>query len=286
MSRITGTPPNLLGTDVWEGDAFGQMCCWLPCDGKSWGMISTGADGLHMWFTIGRPRLLGLTEARLASSTDNGRSWTKVDWAFTPADKVLMPSFLQIGQGHTSSVLPSRIERYIYSYSVRLVTQPGHVRSPRQIDLMRVARKMPERRDSYEFFAGTDPVGNPIWTKDLNQRVSVLQQAHVLDVPLTVAWNPHLQRYTMVMGHLPEEDTAKRGAGFYEATQPWGPRYKIMELEDFAEGTIFFYQIPTKWMNADLSVWMAFTGPGKADGQEWDALNVVKAQFVLASDPS
>jgi hypothetical protein len=59
-----------------------------------------------------------------------------------------------------------------------------------------------------------------------------------------------------------------------------------MELEDFAEGTIFFYQIPTKWMNADLSVWMAFTGPGKADGQGWDALNVVKAQFVLASDPS
>jgi hypothetical protein len=186
-------------------------------------MISTGADGLHMWFTIGRARLLGLTEARLASSTDNGRSWTKVDWAFTPADKILMPSFLQIGQGHTSSVLPSRIERYIYSYSVRLVTQPGHVQSPRQIDLMRVARKMPERRDSYEFFAGTDPVGNPIWTKDLNQRVSVLQQAHVLDVPPTVAWNPHLQRYIMVMGHLPKEDTAKRGAGFYEATQPWGP---------------------------------------------------------------
>lgn len=156
-----------------------------------------------MWFTIGRPHLLGLTEARLASSTDNGGNWTKADWAFTPADKILMPSFLQIGQGHTSSVLPSRIERYIYSYSVRLVTQPGHVQSPGQIDLMRMARKMPESRGSYESFAGTDPVGNPIWTKDLNQRVWILQKAHVLDAPPTVAWNPHLQRYIMVMQHYP-----------------------------------------------------------------------------------
>jgi hypothetical protein len=36
VSRITGTPPNLMGTDVWEGDAFGQKCCWLPWNGKSW----------------------------------------------------------------------------------------------------------------------------------------------------------------------------------------------------------------------------------------------------------
>ena len=37
-------------------------------------------------------------------------------------------------------------------------------------------------------------------------------------------------------------------------------------------------------MNADLSAWMAFTGPDKEGGQEWDALDVVKVKFVLA-DP-
>ncbi len=36
VSRITGTPPGLSGSDVWEGDAFGQTCCWLPWNGKSW----------------------------------------------------------------------------------------------------------------------------------------------------------------------------------------------------------------------------------------------------------
>ena len=37
-------------------------------------------------------------------------------------------------------------------------------------------------------------------------------------------------------------------------------------------------------MYADLSAWMAFTGPDKEGGQEWDALDVVKVKFVLA-DP-
>lgn len=286
MSRITGTPPRLPGSDVWEGDAFGQTCCWLPWNGKSWGMLSTGVDGLHMWFTIGHPRLLCFIEARLATSTDNVRSWSKAQWAFTPADGILMPSFLQIGKGHTARAIPGRITRYIYSYSIRLLTHPSDVQSPGQIDLMRVARKIPGRRGSYEFLAGTDTVGNPIWTKDINQRVPVLEKAHVLDAPPSVAWNRYLQRYMMVMGHIPEDDTTKRGVGFHEATEPWGPWDKIKELENFAEGTIFLYQFPTKWMDADLSAWMAFTGPDNAGGQEWDALDVIKAQFILAPDPS
>ena len=36
----------------------------------------------------------------------------------------------------------------------------------------------------------------------------------------------------------------------------------------------------------DLSAWMAFTGPDKAGGQEWDALDVVKMQFVRTLDPT
>lgn len=286
VSRITGTPPHLSGTDVWAGAASGQTCCWLPWNGKSWGMVSTGADGLHMWFTIGRPRLLGFLEARLASSTDDGRSWTKANWAFMPADRILMPSFLQIGRGQTSNMLPGGILRYVYSYSVRLVTESGNVQSPGQIDLMRVARKHPTVRSSYEFFAGTDSVGNPIWTKDLRRRVPVMEKPNVLDAPPTVAWNPYLGRYIMVMGHVPANDRSKRGVGFYEASQPWGPWYKIKELDQFAEGTIFFYQFPTKWMSPDLSAWMAFTGPDKVGGEEWDALNVVKTRFVLTQDPT
>lgn len=109
-------------------------------------MISTGIDNLYMWFTIGRPRLLGFTEARFATSTDNGRNWSKAQGAFTTADGILMPSFLQIGKGHTARAIPSRITRCIYR--TRFMTHPSDVQSLGQIDLMRVARKRPTRRGS------------------------------------------------------------------------------------------------------------------------------------------
>ena len=282
VSRITGTPPNLTGYETWEGDAYGQECCWTPWNGKSWGMISVGTERLHMWYTIGRPRYTGFIEARIASSNSSGRRWSKADWAFTPADGVLMPSFLQIGRGYTSSELPPEIMDYVYSFHARYVEHPD---AQARIDLMRVPKRRIGHRGEYEFFSGTDFTGAPICSKDLKQRVAVLQKPHVLDAPPTVAWNPHLRRFIMAMGHVPEDETTERGVGFYEARQPWGPWYRIKEIDQFAEGTIFLDQFPTKWMNADRSAWMAFTGPDKPGGQEWDALDVVKVQFVLADEP-
>jgi hypothetical protein len=112
--------------------------------------------------------------------------------------------------------------------------------------------------------------------------VPVLEKPHLLDAPPTVAWNRHLDRYLMVLGHVPEGATGKRGVGFYEARQPWGPWYRIKEQDQFAEGTIFFFQLPPKWMQADGTAWMGFTGPDKDGGEEWDALDIVRVRFVKA----
>jgi hypothetical protein len=243
-------------------------------------MLSTGQD-LHMWFTLGRPRALGFTEARLATSSDGGRSWRKAGWAFKPEDKFLMPSFLQVGRGHAAEGLPAAVTGYAYSYHTRYVRHPGHVQTPGRLDLVRVPRDRMDERGSYEFFAGRDAAGDALWTKDLGARVPVLEKPHLLDAPATVSWNRHLGRYLMVLGHVPEGETGKRGVGFYEARQPWGPWYRIKEQDQFAEGTIFFYQLPPKWMQADGSAWMGFTGTDKAGGQEWDALDVVKVRFAL-----
>jgi len=279
VSRITGNPDSLKGVDTWEGDAQGQSCCWLPWNGKSWGMISVGAK-LHMWFTIGRPRAMGFSEARIVTSGDNGKTWSKASWAFSPGDKFLMPSFMQAGKSYTSSDLPAEIMNYVYSYHTRYVRHPSYVQSPGMVDLVRVPKAQVANRASYEFFAGVNGAGQPIWTKDLNQRKPVLDKPYILDAPPAVSWNPHLKRFIMVMGHVTSNSAANIGVGFYEAEKPWGPWYKIKEQASFAEGTIFFYQLPTKWMNADLSAWMAFTGPDKEGGQEWDALDVVNVKFV------
>ncbi|MGE3292571.1 MAG: Ig-like domain-containing protein, partial [Geminicoccaceae bacterium] len=256
-------------------------------NGKSWGMISVGSN-LHMWFTIGRPRAMGFNEARIATSSDNGKSWKKAGWAFTPADRFLMPSFMQVGKNYTSSDLPGEIMNHVYSYHTRYVKHPGYVQSPGRVELVRVPKGQVGTRAAYEFFAGLNGAGQPIWTKDLNQRQPVLEKPYLLDAPPTVSWNPHLKRFIMVMGHVTSTSTANIGVGFYEAEQPWGPWYRIKEQAGFAQGTIFFYQLPTKWMNPDLSAWMAFTGPDKEGGEEWDALDVVNIKFVKAGggDPA
>jgi hypothetical protein len=54
----------------------------------------------------------------------------------------------------------------------------------------------------------------------------------------------------------------------------------VKEQASFAQGTIFFYQFPPKWMKSDLTAWLAFTGPDKEGGKEWDALNTVEVKFV------
>ena len=139
VSRINGTPPKLTGAETWEGAAQGGSCCWSSWNGKSWGMIAIGAK-LHMWFTIGRPRALGFTEARIATSSDNGATWSKANWAFTPGDKMLMPTFMQVGQGYQSGQLPAEIMNYVYSFHTQYVTHPSHVQSPGKVLLMRAPK--------------------------------------------------------------------------------------------------------------------------------------------------
>ena len=74
-----------------------------------------------------------------------------------------------------------------------------------------------------------------------------------------MAWNPYLGRFVMVMSHVPAGATGKRGVAFYEAERPWGPWQEIATVDQFAEGTTFFFQFPTKWMQPDLSAWLAFS---------------------------
>ena len=71
---------------------------------------------------------------------------------------------------------------------------------------------------------------------------------------------------------------AGRGVAFYDAPTPWGPWTVIRAYDQFAEGTVFFYQLPTRWMAADGSAVLAFSGTDAT--REWDALNTVRVRFV------
>ena len=64
------------------------------------------------------------------------------------------------------------------------------------------------------------------------------------------------------------------------AWRPWGPWKRIKLIDRFAQETVFFFQLPAKWQQPDHSAWLAFSGIDARDGQEWDALNIVKVRFV------
>ena len=285
VSRITGTPPNLTGVETWEGDAQGGSCCWSSWNGKTWGMIAIGAK-LHMWFTIGRPRALGFTEARIATSSDNGATWSKANWAFTPQDKMLMPTFMQVGPGlPVERQLPAEIMNYVYSFHTRYVTHPSHVQSPGKVTADARAEGPGADRGSYEFFAGTTAGGAPIWTTELGQRRAGAGEAqHPRRRP-----DGGLEPASEALHHgdgarARPRPTPSAGSASTRRRSPGAHGTGSRRSTSSPQGTIFFYQFPTKWMNADLSAWMAFTGPDKEGGQEWDALDVVKVKFVLA-DP-
>lgn len=277
VSRIAGRPETLTGRDVWEGDAQGGGCCWAPWNGKSWGMVAVGSE-LHMWFTIGRPRALGFTEARIATSVDRGQSWRKADWAFTPGDGMLMPSFLQLGRGYDAAGAPADTADYVYAYHTRYVHHPAALQSPGAVMLMRVPKGRVRDRTEYRFYAGSTDAGVAQWADTPAAAVPVLEKPHLLDAPPGVSWNRHLGRFLMVMAHVPPEDPTRRGVAFYEAERPWGPWFEVKRLDQFAEGTIFYFQLPTKWMTADGGAVLAFCGPDAT--QEWDALTTMRIRFL------
>ena len=282
VSRITGAPPELKGQDVWEGSGHGGACCWADWNGKSWGMLATGTD-LHMWFTQGRPRALGFTEARLATSSDGGRSWRKADWAFTAADRMLMPSFLQLGRGYHAPELPAEITDYAYSYHSRLMATPGHVQTPGRVDLVRVPKGRIAERAAYQFFAGHGPDGAALWTPDINSQRPILEKSHLLETPPTVTWNPYLA--ALHHGDAPRARSKPEPAGRLASTKRKrhgvpGSRSTRSRTSPAARRSSSSCR-PNGNSRTGPPGW-PFRASTCASGQEWDSLNIVKVRFVLA----
>ena len=172
-----------------------------------------------------------------------------------------MPSFLQVGKGYSSAALPGEIMNYRLQlpHPLRDHSEPrpgagqgrpgtGAARPGDGSGGLRVLRR-DQRRRRADLEHGPEP-----------GRAGAREAVH----PRRAA-DGGLEPLCEALHHgdgardvrIPTPTSA---SAFYEAEKPWGPWFKIKEQASFAQGTIFFYQFPTKWMNADLSAWMAFTG--------------------------
>jgi hypothetical protein len=265
VARVEGTAENYNGYNVWGGKNPENPAQF---GGKSYGIISV--DGvLYMWVSPGS-NARNYTEARLVWSVDHGATWTRANWAFTKAEELILPTFLQFGRDYAGAR-----DNYVYSYAIRLKDDSAlTVQKPGQIDLMRVPKEQILERDAYEFFAGLNNQGQPMWTADINARQPVFSDPNGVGWNASVSYNAGLGRYLLATEHT---RTMAGNLGVFDAPEPWGPWTTVGYYSNWEGfGSVFFWNFANKWLSADGKQFtLIFTGT-----RENDSWNTVNGSFV------
>ena len=166
----------------------------------------------------------------------NGTGTSPADTVWGGALSVCPGGFVQFGAGYTG--LPARLAGYVYMYGVPPAT--WFAIGPSETYLVRVPIEPTVKlltAAAYQYFAGLDVNGNPIWTANGNQKKIVFKDQIDQKYRYTSADGTACagQRVPMGMGMFEAVydsqlgrfiATAQQKAGqvaFYEAPDPWGP---------------------------------------------------------------
>jgi hypothetical protein len=217
---------------------------------------------------------------RLYRSTNQGQSWqeTGVEYtqsSFSDSRGFYCPTFLQYGKDYQGAR-----DSYVYMYAPELKSSSWEVQKPGEITLMRVPRSGLSSRSQYEYFAGLDGGGSPVWTGDMNGRRPVFQDRENGVMTVSVSYNPGLGRYFLITEHT----AGMRGnIGIYDAPEPWGPWTTVLFESGFGtpeiDATTFFWNFSNKWLSADgRDFTLVFTGVSSNDS--W---NTVRGRFTTGS---
>ena len=295
-------------------------------DGKAGSIIAVGND----FYTIG-----GLWDARdlqgvqghksgapkrnqLGYSRGNAHSWQASPWSFctpdTPAGSFCAGGFINFGRGNHGA--PAG---YVYLLGVanspdywagdagpEVAAEQGRTAaaspdatpaaSIANTYLARVSKRHVLQREAYEFFAGLDSRGRPVWTRDQQHMQAVFtDRAASLE---SASYIPGIGRYLATAQGPYIGQTS-----FYDAPHPWGPwttvSYNNIDPQTGdggwanlgkAGGGSLGVHIVNAWTSQDgLSLWMTYSSDGKAPdgalfppaGTMLDSFNLVHAQLVL-----
>jgi hypothetical protein len=234
-----------------------------------------------MWVSPGSDAA-NYEEAKIYRSANHGISWEAANWAFTKADGLILPTFLQFGRNYHAAR-----DDFVYVYAthfkpkVRLVKDHLRVQRPGEIALMRVHKARIMERMSYTFFRGLGEGGNPIWTEKLPDRQPVFRDSNGVGWNNSVSYNPGLGRYILMTEHT---ESSKGKLGIFDSPQPWGPWTTAEYTNAFGgpklEPTTFFWNFSNKWLSADgRNFTLVFTGTGRGVGN--DSWNTVQGSFIV-----
>jgi CubicO group peptidase (beta-lactamase class C family) len=240
IAKVTGSPAHVKGINIRSesGERMGQ------------GAAGAKASGMLMVDGVLYMLVRNTGNSQLAWSQDRGEHWQWSQWRFEKSFGA--PTFLNFGKNYSDA----RDEYvYIYSHDHDSAYEPGD-----RMVMARVAKARLKEKDQYEFFAGLDPTGRPLWTRDIEMRASVFDHKGKC-YRHGISYNPGVQRY-MWCQVIPGEDTRFEGGfGIYEAPEPWGPWRTVYYTERWDVGPGETCSIPPKWLSQNGQTgWLVFSG--------------------------
>tara|TARA_R110002049_G_scaffold2750_10_gene22480 strand:+ start:151341 stop:152408 length:1068 start_codon:yes stop_codon:yes gene_type:complete len=219
---------------------------------KAWGILSI--DGtLFLW--IGHADRKG-GQSQLAWSTDHAKTWTHADWKFAPFGLI---GFVNFGKDYDGAR-----DNYVYAYS------HDGPRADQPADgfvLMRADKNRLVDRDAWEFFDRLDHDGEPVWTRNIEQRgVMLVRKDAALRSAMT--YNAGLGRYLWwiqtpaPIGSNDRGDTRFQGGfAILDAPEPWGPWTVAYQTDQWDIGPGEHADFPAKWISADgKTLFLVFSG--------------------------
>jgi hypothetical protein len=255
ITRISGTPPGLTGTDLFCQPRPGSVNI------KSHGIFSVGKT-IYLFY---QQENQGWTTTSGALSTDNGASLTLKEPMWAPADGVQMHGMVVFGPGHTG--LPENLDsNYIYGLFSRT---EGPMDGP--VFLARGKTSDPLNKANWEWFTGLSGT-NASWGAQAGRK-AIISNIVGLDWHFTImTYNAPLKKYLLTYF------AGKNGQlHVLAADQPWGPFEEIytgdMGVDDKWKFTV---QVMPNTISADgRSMWFSFSGY-----PEWDKVGFIKATIT------
>ncbi|HQU16386.1 MAG: DUF4185 domain-containing protein [Gammaproteobacteria bacterium] len=269
FARITGTPSSLSATNVFGGVSALTSATFV---GKAGGMLSVNGV-LYMTLELQDQWL----KLKLARSTDHGQTWqfnSLTSWDFDEPDGAFSDmSFLNFGKDYQGAR-----DSYVYAYSQDKRATHDNVWRTNTIAMARVPKDQVMNRSAYEYFAGLDASGNPIWTTAINARKPVFSDPNGVGWAVRVDYDPGIKRYLLTTWHSWDGSW-----GIFDAPEPWGPWTTVAYYAQWIDNQPKFgFSFPQKWLSPDgRSFVMVFSGTGPYDG--W---NTVSGTFVVSAVPA
>jgi len=265
VSRIEGIPTSWTPFNVWGG--VSPESSQAPTHGKSSNGI-IAVNGVIYIYVIEQNVW---TNNNLWKSTDLGMTWTDLGQMFNePETAYAEPGILQFGADYQDAR-----DNYIYGYC------PDQF--PDGLGLFRVNKSKIENRSDYQFFAGLDTSGNPVWTSDISKEKPVFTNPAGTEWGTTATYHPYLRRYLLAVRH--NGDSGEWG--LFDAPEPWGPWTTVAYGSDFPEWTYskdpegassnrpaYIHNFPQKWMSSNGKTLWHISDRG-------DQFNIMKATLTL-----